>query len=245
MTVSDYITEFGCLNNKAKHHKMKLPDGVLAYRVFNSANTSSHHKQLVRATLPELSYQSMKDKLKKIFSDPTNLVRDVKQEQAIKGEPAMEAQDVYFFSSRGARGRESFGRSNKVVNWRSEQIDQIVSFHRGSRKINPLNVNGEISCCHTCGSIFHWSYACPDSYESRDPAKEKDFGVQIQLLEKTMETLIGETLSSEWLSWIQGVLKLSVERHGSTVIWKLFQMKITNFYMLKTVTVSSNLETVN
>ena len=107
---------------------MELPNGVLAYRFLNSANISSHHKQLVRATLPELSYQSMKDQLKKIFSDPTNLVGDAKQEQAIKVEPAMEAQDVYYSSTRakfnsyrgcgrgGARGREGFGRPDKVVN---------------------------------------------------------------------------------------------------------------------------------
>ena len=91
MTVSDNIIEFERLYNKAKQHKMELPDGILAYRFLNSANISSHNKQLVRATLPELSYQSMKDQLKKIFSDPTNLVSNAKQEQAIKVEPAMEA----------------------------------------------------------------------------------------------------------------------------------------------------------
>ena len=128
MTVSDYIIEIERLYNKAKQHKMELPDGVLAYRFLNSANISSHHKQLVRGTLPELSYQSMKDQLKKIFSDPTNLVSDAKQEQAIEVDPAMEAQDFYYNSSRakfntyrgrgrgGARGRGGFGRSEKPVN---------------------------------------------------------------------------------------------------------------------------------
>ena len=43
---------------------MELPDGVPACQFLNSANISSNHKQLVRATLPELSYQSMKDQLK-------------------------------------------------------------------------------------------------------------------------------------------------------------------------------------
>ena len=78
----------------------------------------------------------------------------------------------------------------------------------------------------------------------RDQVKEKDGGVQIQLIEETMETLIGETLSMAVLDsgW---PLKLSVERQGSIVIWKLFQMKIKIFYMLKTVAVFSNLETVN
>ena len=187
---------------------MELRDGVLAYRFLNSANISIHHKQLVRATLPELSYQSMKDQLKKIFSDPTNLVSDAKQEQAIKVEPAVEAQDVYYSCTRakfnsyrgrgrgGARGRGGFGRSDKVVNWRSGQIDSnSQSSQRSSRKTNLLDANGEISWCYTCGSIFHWSYACPDSYESRDQVKEKDGSVQIQLLEETMKTLIGETHS--------------------------------------------------
>ena len=149
----------------------------------------------------------MKDQLKKIFSDPTNLVSDAKQEQAVKVEPAMEALDVYYSSSsakfnsyrgcgRGrACGRGGFGGSDKVVNWRSGQRDsKSQSSQTISRKTNPLDANGEISCCHTCGSIFRWSYACPDCYESRDPVKEKG-GVQIQLLEETMETLTGKTLN--------------------------------------------------
>ena len=84
----------------------------------------------------------MKDQLKKIFSDPTILVSDAKQEQAIKVELAMEAQDVYYSSTRakfnsyrghgrgGARGRGGFSRSDKVVNWRSGQRDSN-SLHRG------------------------------------------------------------------------------------------------------------------
>ena len=37
MTVSAYIIEFERLYNKAKQHKIELPDGVLAYRFLNSA----------------------------------------------------------------------------------------------------------------------------------------------------------------------------------------------------------------
>ena len=70
----------------------------------------------------------MKDQLKKIFSDPTNLVSDAKQEQAIKVEPAMEAQDVYYSSTRakfnsykghrrgGACGRGGFGTVQAIRN---------------------------------------------------------------------------------------------------------------------------------
>ena len=104
----------------------------------------------------------------------------------------MEAQDVYYSSTRtklnsyrghgrgGAHGRGGFGRSDKVLNWRLGQRDSYnQSSQRSSRKTNPSDANGEISLCYTCGSIFHWSYACPDSYESRDQVKEKDGSVQI------------------------------------------------------------------
>ena len=74
----------------------------------------------------------------------TNLVSDAKQEQAIKEEPAMEAQNVYYSSSRAkfnsyrgrGRGRaQGFGRSDKVVNWRSGQRDSnSQSSQRISRK---------------------------------------------------------------------------------------------------------------
>ena len=109
---------------------------------------------------PELSYQSMKDQLDKIFSESTYLVSDAKQEQAIKVEPAVEAQDAYYSSSRakfnsyrgrgrcGARERGGFGRSDKVVNWRSGQRDSnSQSSQRISRKTNPLWINFSLVIC--------------------------------------------------------------------------------------------------
>ena len=44
---------------------MGLPDGVLAYKFLNNTNISEHHKQLVRATLSELKYNTMKELLKR------------------------------------------------------------------------------------------------------------------------------------------------------------------------------------
>ena len=73
--------------------------------------------------------------------------------------------------------------------------------------------------------------------------KEKDSCVQIQLLEETMETLIDETLSMAVLD--SGYTKTVCRETWLNCYLELFQMKIKNFYMLKTVTVSSNLETVN
>ena len=43
---------------------MGLPEGVLAYKFLNNTNISEHHKQLVRATLSELKYNTMKEFIK-------------------------------------------------------------------------------------------------------------------------------------------------------------------------------------
>ena len=95
----------------------------------------------------------MKDQLKKSFSDPTNLVSDAKQEQAIKVEPAMEAQDVYYSSGctkfnsyrgcgrGGACERGGLGRSDKVVNWRSGQRFKYSVF------TDELKQSQSLRCC--------------------------------------------------------------------------------------------------
>ena len=44
---------------------MEILDGVLTYRLFNSANLTNEQKQLVKATVSKMDYQIMKDQLKK------------------------------------------------------------------------------------------------------------------------------------------------------------------------------------
>ena len=65
MSISDYIIQFEQLYNNAKTHKMEILDGVLAYRLLNSASLSEQHKQLVRATVSEMKYSIMKEQFKK------------------------------------------------------------------------------------------------------------------------------------------------------------------------------------
>ena len=72
--------------------------------------------------------------------------------------------------------------------------------------------------------------------------KEKDDGVKIQLLEETTETFIGEILSMAVLT--SGCTK-TVCGETSLNCYLESLSDIKNFYMLKTATVSSNLQTVN
>ena len=74
MDMTAYIIAFERLYQKAKNFKFELPDGVLAYRLLKSANLSSEHEQLARATLPSLTYANMKNQLKKIFDNNSTSV---------------------------------------------------------------------------------------------------------------------------------------------------------------------------
>ena len=65
MSISDYVIKFEQLYFKAKSFYMEILDGVLTYRLFNSANLTNEQKQLVKATVSKMDYQIMKDQLKK------------------------------------------------------------------------------------------------------------------------------------------------------------------------------------
>ena len=65
MTISDYIIKFEQLYSRAKSHKMEILDGVLAYRLLNGAGLTENHKQLVRATVLEMKYDTMKSQVEK------------------------------------------------------------------------------------------------------------------------------------------------------------------------------------
>ena len=54
---------------KTKSCGTEMSEDILAHRLLKSANLSNEDKQLIKAILPELQYESMKDQLKKTFSD--------------------------------------------------------------------------------------------------------------------------------------------------------------------------------
>ena len=89
MNMSDYFIKFEQLYFKAKSFDMEILEGVLAYRLLNSANLTNEQKQLVKSTVSKIDYQIMKDQLKKVFtSTSTNVDKkadtdkiDVKSEE--------------------------------------------------------------------------------------------------------------------------------------------------------------------
>ncbi len=68
-SVTDYLIEIDQLVAKLKGHKISLPEPVLGYRALKSANLSEESDQLVKATVSELTLDSMSIQLKKVMGN--------------------------------------------------------------------------------------------------------------------------------------------------------------------------------
>ena len=74
--------------DKTKSYGTEMSEDNLAYRLLKSAKLSHEHEQLIRATLPELQYDSMKDQLKNTFNSSSQHI-PIKEEGFIKTENAL------------------------------------------------------------------------------------------------------------------------------------------------------------
>ena len=112
---------------------------------------SEHHKQVVRATLSELKYNTMKEQLKKVFSDPSNFTGSIEGEQNIKVEPISIAEDLYYGSCYSKQCNLRF-KGNIRYNFNNKDSGNQSSY---LRKVYPHNRAGEINKFNVCGSIYH------------------------------------------------------------------------------------------
>ena len=69
MTILEILNEFEKRFYKTKSYDTTLSDDTLAYRLIKAANLSSQHEELIKATITDLKYDLVKDRLKKTFSD--------------------------------------------------------------------------------------------------------------------------------------------------------------------------------
>ena len=68
MTTGDLLIHFEQVYNKAKNYKMEIHDGVSANQLLSNAKLLDSNKQLIKPTLTEMRYSSMKDQLHKVFA---------------------------------------------------------------------------------------------------------------------------------------------------------------------------------
>lgn len=210
MSMKDFIIEFERLLSKTKSHGTQLSENVLAYRILKSSNVSDHHQELVRATISELNYESMKLQLKKIFGDQQKFSSasdvDVKIEN-IHQSTDFEC-DTYYgtnysknYNRGGASQRPSYFRGSNNRGGRAGNR----GMSRGKKGKNPVNDKGYTSRCSICESINHWAADCPDGHyfaEEVSPDIEPYSEHHVTLFQTTlltedsMRSFVSETLSS-------------------------------------------------
>ena len=70
--ISEYITEFGRLNDKVKgllQGRDTYAEEIMAQKLLKQANLSEFHQQLVRATMKSMKYEHMVNSLKRVFGE--------------------------------------------------------------------------------------------------------------------------------------------------------------------------------
>jgi hypothetical protein len=82
LSVKEYLVEFKRLTIKLKDYNITLPEPVLAYRALRSANLSVENERLIRATVPNLTFNDMSLQLRKVMGN-ISMEKDLKMERLL------------------------------------------------------------------------------------------------------------------------------------------------------------------
>ena len=111
MSIQAYLNEFDKRLFKTKSHGTVMSDDILAYRLLKSADLSSYHEELVKATILDMQYDIMKDQLKKTFNDSSRQIQ-TKSEDIIKTEEAFMAKEINHLSFQVSYHQNEFPLEN-------------------------------------------------------------------------------------------------------------------------------------
>ena len=170
-SMNDYVIEFENLYHLMNNQNMKLPDKVLAFKLLDGASISENQPQMCLTLPNDLTFNSMKTALKRIFNDKVNNSNDL--ENRLEQLNIKQEESVYVFDH------------NKKM----------------KRKINPTDKKGKVTRCIICDSKMHWSKTCPHKSntnvvnitESDDDDDSPDEEVHIVLMSNNeYEILINE-----------------------------------------------------
>ena len=159
MSIKDYLITFERLHHKIIQYNIKLPGPVLAYSVLKSANISPEKEQLAHATITELKYEAMKKQILKIF-DETCLTKSSSSPVEVKVEDAFYSNSFQGNSFRGRRFYCGRGRGEAPGRcYANQSVQQSKGEQPQNKSVkvkNSLDVNGFVTKCMVCGSIYHW-----------------------------------------------------------------------------------------
>ena len=113
MSIVEFVTSFEKYYHDIKKYEMVLPEAVLAFMLLNAANISEENEKLARATIADLTYDNMKEKIMRIFAENSDS-RDCAPE--VKVEP----EDVFYANSHS--GNQRTGGSSGSGSFRGRKI---------------------------------------------------------------------------------------------------------------------------
>ena len=211
VSIDQYLSEFDRRHHKLKECGVTLPDAVVACRLIKSCNLSEVHFQLALSTTPTMTFEAMRNTLKKLFAECGNGVNLDHSCQpvpvTVTGQFTEKGTTVETYY--GERHDNSDGRYNRrgFSNRRSGSGWQASRRGGGNRRGNPVGRNGQVTTCNICGSTTHWARACPNGYSSQYEASSgryeaNDDEIHITLmaseenLDNKINTLMGESIGS-------------------------------------------------
>ena len=151
VSITEFIVRFEYLYHKLQLFDMKLPEGVKAFFLLNAANVSEENERLARATVGDLTYSNMKEKIQKIFNDPVS-------GEGASGAPCVKSEPVFQTSSqRGSWRRRDAGRGRR--GGFSGSFNKNGKYSSSSSG-NPLGKDGKLLRCFNCDSTKHLSKFC-------------------------------------------------------------------------------------
>ena len=178
-SILTYIREFQSLYKKVEAGGTTLADHILAYRLINNAQLSERQHELLRATIPKMTYANVIEQLKKIFKNDERPMAS--GEVKIKEESA-EHETLYGGRYKGSNrnSRPLSNKNNSRYDDKRENQYSESKWNRSKSKTrksnremksykkrgkNPLDQYGRVTRCLNCDSINHWIEKCPDLSE--------------------------------------------------------------------------------
>ena len=168
MSICDFLSRYEFLYNKLIKYKIVLPEGVQCFFLLTASNISEDNEKIARTTCADLTYNAMKETIKKLFGDMHSSEGCT---PAIKSEP----ESVQFVRGyKNKQNRSNFRYNNSNTNSYSSNANNYSSnannyssngnnSYRNSnnRNCNPKDKSGRVLQCFKCGSTTHLANKCP------------------------------------------------------------------------------------
>ena len=160
LSISDHCDAFNRKYVKFKNGGSYLSEHVLALKLLDSSNLSDSEVTLIKATVPELTYDEVFKQLKKTYIG----MRPNTEGKKVVGNT------LYNETSTKKLKRQKKGRKH-ASNISPHSMYTSIYPRKGfpaertvknSKGRNPIGANGIITRCNYCESINHRDFKCPD-----------------------------------------------------------------------------------